>query len=193
MIRRLVWTGALHGACWVPRRSCRVDGGPGPLLSCSVLSASVTLWAVAHQVPFSMGFLRQEYWSRLPFPSPGDLPKPGIKPVSPVSLASQVDFLPAEQLGKLWEKQRLRLKMSLIPEAGQERRATCWQRGGRSFQGRRAGASALRVTWGGMGWDGVGRVGGSVYSECLCSRAIRFCCLSKEAAGKRKRENSRVD
>ena len=38
-----------------------------------------TLWTVAHQVPLSMGFPRQEYWSGLPFPSPGDLPIPGIK------------------------------------------------------------------------------------------------------------------
>ena len=38
---------------------------------------------VAHQAPLSMGFPRQEYWSGLPFPPPGDLPHPGIKPVSP--------------------------------------------------------------------------------------------------------------
>ena len=42
-----------------------------------------TPWTVAHQVPPSMGFSRQEYWSRLPLPSPGDLPDPGIKPGSP--------------------------------------------------------------------------------------------------------------
>ena len=42
----------------------------------------VTLWTEARQVPLSMGFSRQEYWSGLPFPSPGDLPDPGIKPVS---------------------------------------------------------------------------------------------------------------
>ena len=42
-----------------------------------------TLWTVAYQDPQSMGFSRQEYWSRLPFPSPGDLPDPGIEPVSP--------------------------------------------------------------------------------------------------------------
>ena len=41
-------------------------------------------WTVAYQVPPSMEFPRQEYWSGLPFPSPGDLPKPGIKPGSPV-------------------------------------------------------------------------------------------------------------
>ena len=42
-----------------------------------------TPWTVAHQAPLSMGFSTQEYWSGLPFSSPGDLPDPGIKPVSP--------------------------------------------------------------------------------------------------------------
>ena len=42
----------------------------------------VTPWTVAHQGPPSMGFFRQEYWSGLPFPSPGNLPDPGIKPRS---------------------------------------------------------------------------------------------------------------
>ena len=46
-----------------------------------------TLWTVALQVPVSMGFHRQEYWSGLPFPTPEDLPDPGIKPVSPASPA----------------------------------------------------------------------------------------------------------
>ena len=41
----------------------------------------VTLWAVAHQAPLSMGFSRQEYWSGWPYPPPGDLPDPGIKPM----------------------------------------------------------------------------------------------------------------
>ena len=45
--------------------------------------ALATLWTVAHQAPLSMGFPRQEYWSGLPFPSPGDLPDPGIKSTSP--------------------------------------------------------------------------------------------------------------
>ena len=45
-----------------------------------------TPWTVAHQAPLSMGFSRQEYWSRLPFPSPGDLPNPGIEPRSPAVL-----------------------------------------------------------------------------------------------------------
>ena len=47
----------------------------------------VTSWTVAHQAPMSMGFCRQEYWSRLPFPSPEDLPDPGIEPMSPASPA----------------------------------------------------------------------------------------------------------
>ena len=43
-----------------------------------------TPWTVAHQDPLSMGFPRQKYWSGLPFPSPGNLPNPGIKAASPV-------------------------------------------------------------------------------------------------------------
>ena len=46
-----------------------------------------TPWAVTHQAPLSMGFSRQEYWRRLPFPSSGDLPNPGIKPESLTSPA----------------------------------------------------------------------------------------------------------
>ena len=56
-----------------------------------------TPWTVAHQAPLSMGFLRQEYWSGLPFPPPGDLPQPGIEPGSP---ALQADSLSTEPPGK---------------------------------------------------------------------------------------------
>ena len=56
-----------------------------------------TPWTVAYQVPPSMGFSGQECWSGLPFPSPGDLPNPGIKPRSP---ALQADALPSEPPGK---------------------------------------------------------------------------------------------
>ena len=53
------------------------------LFSRSVMSDSfATLWTVAHQAPLSMEFSRQEYWNGLPLPLPGDLPDPGIKPVS---------------------------------------------------------------------------------------------------------------
>ena len=53
-----------------------------------------TLWTVALQAPLSMGFSRQEYWSGLACPPPGDLPDPGIKPMSLKSPALQADFLP---------------------------------------------------------------------------------------------------
>ena len=57
-----------------------------------------TPWTVALQAPLSMGFSRQEYWSGLPFPSPGDLPNPGIEPGFP---ALQADALSSEPPGKL--------------------------------------------------------------------------------------------
>ena len=57
----------------------------------------VTPWTVAYQAPPSMGFSRQEYWSGLPFPSPGNLPDPGIEPRSP---SFQADALTSEPPGK---------------------------------------------------------------------------------------------
>ena len=57
----------------------------------------MTPWIVAHQAPLSMRFSRQEYWSGLPFPSPGDLSDPGMEPRSP---PSRVDSLPSEPPGK---------------------------------------------------------------------------------------------
>ena len=57
------------------------------------MSDSVTLWTIAHQAPLATGLPMQEYWSGLPFLSPGDLPGPGIEPGSP---ALQVDSLPTE-------------------------------------------------------------------------------------------------
>ena len=56
-----------------------------------------TPWTVPCQAPLSMGFSRQEYWSGLPLPSPGYLPKPGLEPRS---LALQTDFLPTKLQGK---------------------------------------------------------------------------------------------
>ena len=51
-------------------------------------------WTVAHQAPLSMGFSRQEYWSGLPFPSPGDLPDPGIEPRPPALQADALLTMP---------------------------------------------------------------------------------------------------
>ena len=60
-------------------------------------SSFATPWTVGRQTPLSMGFPRQEYWSGVPFPSPGDLPNPGIKPPSPASAGG---FFITEPLGK---------------------------------------------------------------------------------------------
>ena len=65
--------------------------------SLSRVQLLATPWTVGHQAPPSVGFPRQEYWSGLPFPSPGDLPDPGIEPWSP---APQADSLLSELPGK---------------------------------------------------------------------------------------------
>ena len=70
-------------------------------VSCTVMSYSVIPQTTACPAPLSMEFSRQEYWSGLPFPSPGNLPDPRIKPGSP---ALQADSLPTEPLGSLVAK-----------------------------------------------------------------------------------------
>ena len=72
--------------------------------SLSRLRLFATLWTVAYQAPLSMGFSRQEYWSGLPFPSPGDLPDSGIEPGSP---ALEADALTSEPPGKMMKVQRI--------------------------------------------------------------------------------------
>ena len=57
-------------------------------------------WTVAHQAPLSMRFSRQEHWSGLPFPSPGDLPDPGMEPEFPASPALAGRFFTIKPLGK---------------------------------------------------------------------------------------------
>ena len=68
----------------------QIDGGGLVTKSCPTLEIP---WTIAHQTRLSMGFSRQEYYSGLTFPSPGDLPNPGIKPRCP---ALQADFLSSE-------------------------------------------------------------------------------------------------
>ena len=72
-------------------------GGRRLRVNRSVMPDSAIPWIGARQAPPSMGFSRQEYWNELPFPSPKDLPDPGIKPRSP---AMQADSLPVEPPGK---------------------------------------------------------------------------------------------
>ena len=71
------------------------------MLSCSIVSDSATPQIVARQAPLSMEFSRQEHWSGLPFPPPGNLPDPGIKLASPP--AFQVDSLHLSHWGSLFE------------------------------------------------------------------------------------------
>ena len=66
----------------------------------SHVQLSVTPRTVARQAPWYMGFSRQEYWNRLPFPSPGDLPDPGIEPTSLMSPALAGGFFTT---GATWE------------------------------------------------------------------------------------------
>ena len=83
---------------------CADHSHSGPSCSCLVVSDAATPWIAANQAPLSMGFFRQEYWSELPFLPPGDLPDPGMKPVSPGAPALAGSFfLPLSQLGcPLW-------------------------------------------------------------------------------------------
>ena len=76
-----------HWAIW---EAHILSGGGLVAKLCPTLA---TPWTVAHWIPLSMGFSRQEHWSRLPFPSPGDLSDQGIEPGSPVL---QADSLPTE-------------------------------------------------------------------------------------------------
>ena len=81
---------------------CQPDEAQAGIKKVKVKSLSrvqlfVTPWTVAYKAPPSMGFSRQEYWSGLPFPSPGDLPHPGIEPGSP---ALQAVALTSEPPGK---------------------------------------------------------------------------------------------
>ena len=84
---REAWCASIHGVAksrtqlsdwtdWLT--DSRVD-------ACSVVSGSETTWSVAHQAPLPMGFSGQEHWHGLPFPTPGDLPNPGMEPGWPAS------------------------------------------------------------------------------------------------------------
>ena len=68
--------------------------------SISPVRLSATPGTVARQAPLSMGFPRQEYWSGLPLPTPGNLPNPGIEPESPASPSLSGRFFTTEQHGK---------------------------------------------------------------------------------------------
>ena len=86
------------------------------------MSDSATPWTAAQQAPLSMGFSRQEYWTGLPFPSPRDLPDPGIEFRSPVSPALAGGFFTTEPLTnwslptkfKMWDFRNLHINDSTV-------------------------------------------------------------------------------
>ena len=101
IVIQFLWGGGLSLPCvyrehwWQLGRPYRCKWSE--IKSLSRVQLFATPWTVARQAPLSMGFSRQEYWSRLSFPSPGDLPYPGIEPGCP---ALQADALSSEPPGK---------------------------------------------------------------------------------------------
>ena len=94
-------TSRISGLLAIPAREQNAFSFGLKVKALSRVRLLATPWTAAHQAPPSMGFPRQEYWSGLPLPSPGDLPDSGIEPRSP---ALQADALTSEPPGKpiLW-------------------------------------------------------------------------------------------
>ena len=90
--------------CCTVESSTTLQSNYSEVKSLSHVWLFATPWTIAHQAPLSMEFSRQEYWSGLPFPSPGDLSNPGIKLGSPTL---QADALPSEPPGKPYTPKEL--------------------------------------------------------------------------------------
>ena len=90
----------LHSRNKLGQRSFWLQGGCVWAQLFSLGQLFVIPWTIAHHVPLSMGLSRQEYWSGLPFPLPGDLPDSWMKPWSPVSPALSGGFFTTEPPGK---------------------------------------------------------------------------------------------
>ena len=94
---------------WATRKACKSTMCPAVLSWVSRVRFCATLWTVAHQAPQSMGFSRQESWSGLTCPSPGDLSNPGIESVSLKSLALAGGFFTTSTT---WEAHKSKKKKS---------------------------------------------------------------------------------
>ena len=95
--RNWTWVSCIAGGCFTSWATREHEVKWSEVKSLSSVQLFVTWWTIACQALPSMGFSRQEYWSGLPFPSPGDLPDPGIKPRFP---ALEADALTSEPPGK---------------------------------------------------------------------------------------------
>ena len=116
-------------------------------------------WTVGHQAPLSMGFSRQEYWIGLPFPSPGDLPNPGIEPGSS---ASQADALPSEPPGKNSSSNVTDFLMR-----SRHRDTTMWRRRIGEMWLWARGRQRLLQTPESLGWEGPLEKGMATHSSVL--------------------------
>ena len=88
----VIWKGRVNvGEPWLSLQDVLFQFSVSVLYSVACVQHSETYGPIARQTPLSIGFSTLEYWSGLPFPSPGDLPEPWIEPTSPMSSASQVD------------------------------------------------------------------------------------------------------
>ena len=115
------WTGTKYAICWDMDgpRHCYTEWSKSEkekqisyvLSGFSCVWLFVTLWTVACLTPLSMGFSRQEYWLELPFPPPGDLPDPGIKPMSLISPALAGKFFTSSAT---WEAKYITLLICRI-------------------------------------------------------------------------------
>ena len=88
----IIWKGRVNvGEPWLSLQDVLFQFSVSVLYSVACVQHSETYGPIARQTPLSIGFSTLEYWSGLPFPSPGDLPEPWIEPTSPMASASQVD------------------------------------------------------------------------------------------------------
>ena len=123
-------------------------------------------WTVGHQAPLSMGFSRQEYWTGLPFPPPGDLPDPGIEPASP-ALAGR--FSITALLGKPgYQAEVTSLKKTLLDNLGMFK---AWNKGSVAGVDRARGEYS-RITWG-------SRAGVAAYGALSMRRSLNLSSALK--------------
>ena len=108
---------AWHASQWGPKSQTRLSDWtkeqPGKKLLMLLFNHQVVSDSVRHQTPLFMGFLRQEYWSGLPFSSPGDIPDPGIKPMSPLLAGG---FFTTEPSGKPLARSRCAINILWVNE-----------------------------------------------------------------------------
>ena len=154
------------GCCirWPLRISCSLSAGiSASSCVCACMLNHVQLfaavWMRARQAPLSMGFSRQEYWSGLPFPSPGDLPNPGIEPASP-SLQEDFTCWPIREAKLLCAKRKFS-KISEEQKEKKKKKKTHWK---------------LIFSWDGMGtilWISCFAVKGNCFGHIFTIGMIR--------------------